>query len=171
MILEVVCWTIVAAWLILTVGANLPRAGTLVRRADSFDVLPAWTFFAPNPGTSDSIVLVQDVFPDGAASSWRVAWREHPSGLRMWWRPDKRVAKLVTDCCSSIRTYGTHGDVTLSGAYLLLAALVEAGPHEVGTTKFRFATAEVHGWWKGNRQPLLVYRSPEISLGTPARVP
>lgn len=161
---EIACWLLVGTWLGLTAAANLPKTVKLVRKFDQLDLLPAWTFFAPNPGTSDSIILVRDVFPDGTTSPWRIAWRELPAGGRMWWRPDKRVSKLVTDCCSSIRQYETDRDVTLSSAYLIIAAMVEAGPHEAGANGFQFSTADVPGWWKGNRHPELIYRSAEIQL-------
>ena len=88
-----------AAALVLTAVAQT-RKVNFVRRLKSHDVfalMPVWTFFAPNPGTTDTRVLWRERLVDGAVSAWREI--EPPTGglLRTVWNPRKRIRKAITD--------------------------------------------------------------------------
>ncbi len=157
-------WIVVLSWLALTVAANLPQVGTRLRLYDPLDLLPAWTFFAPNPGVVDPALFVQDIFPDDTTSPWRVAWIERPSRFRPVWRPGKRTAKLVSDCTSTVRVAAAMEDETLTAAFLILASVAAVRGHEGGAVQYRFGIADVYRWWERDRHPTMVYISPPIAL-------
>jgi hypothetical protein len=74
-----------------------------LRRYDWFGLVPTWTFFAPNPATSDHHLLFRDRLADGTVTPWTelVAIEE-----RKWWHavwnPRKRQRKLLTDIISML---------------------------------------------------------------------
>ena len=50
----------VCLWLGVTLLAQLPaRFSQPVRRLDPFGLLPAWSFFAPHPGVTDTVIVVR----------------------------------------------------------------------------------------------------------------
>jgi hypothetical protein len=165
-----VIWMVVAGWVIATIAANLPRVGRRIQAVDLLGIVPSWTFFAPNPGVSDSVVLVRDLLDDGGWTSWSVAWLEPCRPYTMWWRPTKRISKLVTDCASTIPRSALEGDETLGADYLLLASLARDASHDWRSVGFQFAIADVASWWRGGRTPVLLYRSPMMSLRPAAGV-
>src|SRR3954470_12564692 len=69
-----------------------------VRRRDRLYLLPAWTFFAPNPGRSDYHLVYRDRRRDGSLTDWR----EVPLGAprrpySCVWNPRKRARKALSD--------------------------------------------------------------------------
>jgi hypothetical protein len=164
-------WALTVVWLLSTIAGNIPRFQSFVRRLDVLGVVPAWTFFAPNPGVTDTVILVRDLLEDDTWSPWVVAWRERPTRGRVCWRPDKRVAKLVADCGSAIPRAHVEGDETLGASFLLVANIAQNAPHDWRTKGFQFAIIDIPGWWQGNRAAMSMYSSPTISLTQSKAVP
>lgn len=162
--MTVAFWAVTVIWLLATVAANAPGTGDRIRRLDALGVVPAWTFFAPNPGVSDQMILVRDQLEDGSWSAWRVAWRDRPTRLRMWWRPAKRESKLITDCASTLPRLHLAGDASLSASFLLIGTIAHKAEHDFRAVGFQFAITNVTDWWSGNPQQTLAYRSPLIGL-------
>lgn len=83
----------------ITALNQLRRPGFVrwLKSHDLFAVIPVWTFFAPNPGTTDTRVLWRDRLVDGSVSSWHEI--DPPTGgvVRALWNPTKRVRKAITD--------------------------------------------------------------------------
>lgn len=65
--------------------------------------VPDWRFFAPEPGRTDSHVLVRVVRADGSAEDWRAT---HVHRERAWWHalyfPEHRLDKGFFDVVSGL---------------------------------------------------------------------
>ena len=97
---------VLTAWFVLTLIAQFWTV-PWVARLKSYDlaeVVPGWSFFAPNPGTSDSELLYRDELVDGELGPWRAVRFARASLLRAVWNPQKRRRKALVDLCSSLLT-------------------------------------------------------------------
>lgn len=99
MVAEVVAGCVCVGVLVLTALAQRPKLRLVcwLKSHDSFALIPTWTFFAPNPGTTDTRILWRERLLDGSVSQWHEV--EPPTGgfLRAIWNPSKRVRKALTD--------------------------------------------------------------------------
>jgi hypothetical protein len=98
-------WTIVfgavfAAMLVVTAAAQLRRFrwAMWLKRHDACAYIPAWTFFAPNPGVNDTRVLWREQLLDGTVGPWHEMVPPQSGLSRAVWNPTKRARKAVTDC-------------------------------------------------------------------------
>lgn len=82
----------------------------------------------------------------------------------MWWRPGKRVSKLVTDCASMLPRMHMNGDATLSASFLLLGTIAHTAVHDCRAVGFQFAVTDVNDWWTGRPRVVEIYRSPLVGL-------
>lgn len=154
-----------------------PRTDTL-RRYDVLQLLPIWTFFAPNPGSSDYHVIVRDRRSDGTISEWRDAMPIPAQTATSWvWNPMKRRQKVLVDAVASIAEMcAPTGDRALqphllrralmvSSPYLvLLNMVVNCAEHASGTLATQFAVVERVGFGQEAR-PTVMFRSPFHGLG------
>lgn len=145
---EVVCWVLVGGWLLATVLAQLPGSvGMWARAIDPLGMVPAWTFFAPNPGISDPVLVGRNRLVDSSYTAWRVLWREPDQVARFLWRPDKRISKLVSDCGASLRRLEPTASSTYSVPYLLLGHLArDRMVDDAGACAWQFAVVDLAGW-------------------------
>jgi hypothetical protein len=87
-------------WFVLSVVWQFTfKALERYRRMDMFRLLPVWTFFAPNPGTSDLHLL----FRIGGSRNGIQGWQELPHidrerFYRLIWNPERRKMKALKDC-------------------------------------------------------------------------
>jgi hypothetical protein len=114
-----------------------------LKRADPIALIPSWTFFAPNPGVSDTRIVSRDQYVDGMLSPWCEV--EPPSGawFRPVWQPNKRVRKGMVDCASMTlrhiaRTPGSPIS-RVSLPYLLLSHHVVSQPRPPMSVARQFA--------------------------------
>lgn len=97
-------WTIASAalfgaMLVITAAAQLRfRWAQWLKRHDACAYIPAWTFFAPNPGVKDTRVLWREQLIDGTIGPWHELVGPQGGLLRAVWNPTKRARKAVTDC-------------------------------------------------------------------------
>ena len=74
-----------------------------LRSFDVFSLIPCWTFFAPNPGTSDYHLLYRDRYEDGAFTSFKeVSLISRISIVGAIWNPEKRNQKILSDAVRSL---------------------------------------------------------------------
>jgi hypothetical protein len=98
-------WTVATgalcgAMLVVTAASQLRRFGWAqwLKRYDACAYIPAWTFFAPNPGVNDTRVLWREQLLDGTVGPWHEMVPPQSGLLRAVWNPTKRARKAVTDC-------------------------------------------------------------------------
>jgi len=98
-------WTVASAllfgaMLVVTAATQLRRFrwAQWLKRHDACAYIPAWTFFAPNPGVNDTRVLWREQLVDGTVGPWHEMVPPQGGLLRAVWNPTKRARKAVTDC-------------------------------------------------------------------------
>jgi hypothetical protein len=98
-VIAIAAWSTCAALLVLTVACQRPKWQWLrnLKYHDVVSFIPAWTFFAPRPGTTDTRVLWRDCLRDGTVSPWRELLPPSAGLVRAVWNPLKRQTKLLTD--------------------------------------------------------------------------
>ncbi|MFI9723607.1 hypothetical protein ACIHFE_28785 [Streptomyces sp. NPDC052396] len=137
-----------AVWLLVTVVAALPRIGDAVRkRVPTWfaPLLPAWTFFAPNPATKDKVLMYRDVLANGSAGPLRLVLPE--GGAR------GRAGKALFDAAAHLMRQAAKGweeepdaptrdaRLMISTPYLLLLNRAAAAPHDAAAIGFEFVLA------------------------------
>ena len=156
---------VVCLWLGLTLFAQLPaRFSDPLRRLDTLGLLPAWSFFAPHPGVTDTVIVVRDRIADGDWTPWRVAWTDHATPWRGLWRPGKRVAKLVSDCGPAVARLSLTSPeaVPLTVEFLLLAQLADQSGHDFRALRWQFGLVDLRNWWVGDLENVAWFRSCEL---------
>jgi hypothetical protein len=131
----VVTAAVVVAALALALTALTQRRGGRLERAvrtrDVFSLLPLWTFFAPNPGTTDTRLLWRESLGGGETSHWRELSPPRRNALDFLWNPERRVQKVITDAgglLAEARAREEPDVVMLAVPYLMLLNYVNAQP-------------------------------------------
>jgi hypothetical protein len=153
-------------WLALCIASQFStdRINAL-KRFDVLQILPIWTFFAPNPGRSDYHVIGRDRLRDGTVTSWRdVLPIPGQDALSPFWNPRKRRTKVVVDAVATLvdmvgrakrddrPTASLERTLLISGPYLVLVNIVaHAADHHPDAAAFQFAVVERQGF--GREEP------------------
>lgn len=136
------------------------------RKHDVLNIVPYWTFFAPNPGRHDYHVLVRSASTPQMDLD-RCPWRQL-SGLRnrrtrdALWHPRKRTDKALFDCVSAIGTLVPqlsgiesserfNAAICFTGPYMLLLQRASIDAAQRGHDSCQFVVARTTGY--GNRVP------------------
>ena len=100
-----------------------------------FCLLPIWTFFAPNPGTTDTRLLWREALGSRTFGPWHELSPPQSSRWRAVWNPDRRIQKAIADAGGLLaQTDGKSESTTLTIPYLLLLKYVAAqtgSPHAI----------------------------------------
>jgi hypothetical protein len=143
-----------------------------LRRAkfhDACAVIPSWSFFAPNPGRTDHLLLYCDHRPDGSRSMWRyVDLAMTRSFLSVIWNPGKRKNKALTDLTSELTYLASlysHKSIMLTTPYLMLLNLVLSQSHDAAAVRTEFVVVESFGNYS-RRAPAILFESGVHDLGT-----
>jgi hypothetical protein len=156
---------ILEIWLILTILVQFPcfKWVKWLRDRDYFALLPNWSFFAPNPGTSDLQILYRDKLSDGQLTPWQaVAFREG-SLLHAIWNPEKRLHKAITNVCLSLLQLASdkHKSKLLfaSVPYILIVMYIKALPHDGSSNSRQFLIAQTYGYCTVSQEPKILFIS------------
>ncbi len=122
-----------------------PRLERWARSRDVFLLLPMWTFFAPNPGTTDTRLLWREALGSRHFGPWHELSppRSHP--WRAIWNPNRRIQKAIADAGGLLAHAGEAESTTLTIPYLLLLKYVAAqtgSPHAIAR---QFAVVQTSG--------------------------
>lgn len=144
-------------WLALTVVVQFHYERiNFFRRFDVLNLLPTWTFFAPNPGSTDYHIIFRNRFESGEVTAWRDALPiPKQNAICAVWNPQKRHVKVVGDAVSSIlEAYATarskgqskesiESALIFFGPYLVILNLVlQSAGHPPKTVSLQFAIVE-----------------------------
>jgi hypothetical protein len=150
---------IFGAWFALSVALQFaPKWLVPLKLYDHFSLLPGWTFFAPNPGTSDTHLLFRDRLIDPGMTPWReVPIRRSP--LRAFWHPQKRAAKTLRDLETHLLQLrdqkATRESVFLSIPYLTLINYISSFPRANFTVSTQFTMVRSCGYWGGTPSAII----------------
>ena len=109
-------------WFILTClnQFHYSRLQKFLSKIDIFKILPIWTFFAPNPGTSDYYLLYRVRKKNGLISRFNnVSLRNRKSIINAIWNPHKRSQKALNDFVQEIRRVINTADLNETNQHLL----------------------------------------------------
>jgi hypothetical protein len=115
------------------------------------DYLPLWTFFAPNPGTTDIRLLYRDRDNYGHEGEWIECCRKaHTSKWRFFWNPDKLQDKAVIDlalllCRIQLSLTGKTDFLMMTWPYLVLLSRTAAEPNELKLRDRQFSILATEG--------------------------
>jgi hypothetical protein len=147
----IAAWTICASLLALTVACQRPRWKwlTSLKYHDVAAVIPAWTFFAPNPGTNDCRLLWRELRCDGTVSVWHEVSPPGAGVLRALWNPRKREGKVISDAgpmlLRMIASNPTSTMSLVSVPYLLVLNRISAEPVSPMTVARQFLMLHTTG--------------------------
>lgn len=120
-------------WLILTCLIQFnTKSLDWIRRLDKFNLLPTWTFFAPNPMVNDYYIYYcvrdeQNLDPQNI--EWFPINVNHDRHIsHIFWNPEKRKSKAFIDMVQSILDISREhpSDVTVySSPYIALSLYIE----------------------------------------------
>ncbi|MDW6060506.1 hypothetical protein SAZ11_24025 [Streptomyces sp. FXJ1.4098] len=118
------------SWFGLTVAQQFKKRPRFLDTLDPANVsLPISTFFAPNPGSTDTHLLMRNRLADGSVSEWtEFPMTQARSSSHMVWHPGLRAEKalldIVTDLTAVLREERRVEYVQLTVPYLSLLNFV-----------------------------------------------
>lgn len=142
-------------WLIATVICQFDewKLTMTIRGMDSMNLIPLWTFFAPNPGKQDYHLLYRDKGQGDAVSDWvEVDLQEERHLFSFIWNPDKRDKKVLSDVVQDLimlirSEQGTKNYLIVTLPYLaILKAVCIRKPASADTAYRQFMLAGSHGF-------------------------
>ncbi|HEX3582819.1 MAG TPA: hypothetical protein VH087_13715 [Thermoanaerobaculia bacterium] len=167
----VIVSAIFVLWLLFTLLSQ--KEGPLndaLRRRDPLSLLPRWTFFAPNPGTTDHHLLYRDRIDQDTFTHWReIPLAETRTLIGAFWNPGKRNKKALTDAANTLlrfaRTMEPSGLKTTL-PYIALINFISAIPRSHLSEATQFMVLDSYGYIT-DAEPKMVVRSEFHAL--PAR--
>lgn len=141
---------VLGGWLIASAVGQLPvERFQRLRRWDPGNLIPEWTFFAPNPGIHDAHLLYRDLLEDGTLTEWReIPLLEPRIYAHTVWNPNSRQEKAVFDAISELKIRSAYTDqksLQVSVPYLALLNFVSSLFHEEGANATQYLVAESTG--------------------------
>jgi hypothetical protein len=150
--MEAAAVVVFSTWLLVTMLFQIDRVGWThwLKRHDYFAMIPVWTFFAPNPGTTDIHLLYRDRLTDGAVTRWKEV-PLHTSFLRVFWNPQKRFQKGLLDLSDDLRRHALNHVqraefILLHTGFIALLTFVTRQPHAPFATFTQFVIARSFGY-------------------------
>jgi hypothetical protein len=121
-----------------------------LERADLWQLLPRWNFFAPNPGMHDYYLMYRDKSQAGEPGGWHLLQPKH---YRPWmscvWNPGKVQNKVVADLVQMLAGYDAdvrqNPAVMLSLPYLVWLKMTIEAPRADDATLRQFVLAQKQG--------------------------
>jgi len=156
--------TFFSVWLLISIFCqfNKTKIGTFFRQLDLFSLIPYWSFFAPNPGTTDYHLLYRDKVDTNTGSYWKeYKLSSNRSLLGAVWNPKKRTKKVLSDAVSSLLTLSKdikNNEYKTTLPYIALLNFIASIPRENTVTATQFVIMESYGHFT-TRTPKVIFRS------------
>jgi len=154
--------TVLGVWLLLSIlnqcSLSFMKA---IGRYDRCFLLPVWTFFAPNPGSTDYRLVYRDFDRHEVPSPWsEVPLVRRRRGLDALWHPDKRRSKGVFDLGAHLlqlrHKHGGSAATMATFPYVALLHYVDGLPRN-GEVRYRqFMIVQTHGQFSDADPDVLV---------------
>ena len=142
-----------ATWLILTVQVQFDcRMTRIIRSFDLLHLLPRWTFFAPNPGTSDYHLVFRVMDAAGTVSPFEEIYLQNRNhALEAIWNPRKRVHKCMVDLAMDLSRLTSlpeinDNNVQLTLSYVGLLNFLRGAARPPGTKLVQYALLKSEGF-------------------------
>ncbi|CAN5195014.1 hypothetical protein BH09BAC6_BH09BAC6_08750 [soil metagenome] len=133
-----------------------------IRERDILHLLPRWTFFAPNPGTSDYHILFRQMDNDNNVSEFYefpIHGRKH--FFSFLWNPKKRVKKTILDLSVDFSRLLNlekinEDNIKLSFTYLVFLNFFSSIKKDPDTKYIQFAVVVTKGYIQYEAPYLLI---------------
>jgi hypothetical protein len=128
-----------------------------ISRFDALNLLPRWSFFAPNPGRHDFHVVYRDWVDDQPGPWMQLAATNVDTRWRWLWNPSRYTNKAISDLANGLyqaRQLSAEEPwtVMLSSSYISLLHMVMAQPPTtLETYRRQFAIVRTHGFGTGRQ--------------------
>lgn len=175
--MDILLKSVLIVWFVLSVVWQFTfKFLNRYRRKDLFRLMPVWTFFAPNPGTSDLHLLFQISGSGNGIQGWQELQHINRGRFRhLIWNPERRKVKALIDCIQimggtardfAVERRDTRGEdfltelskrICYSVPYLIiLNTVVRNAKYPEGDIKIQFAIAESYGFYaESTPKPIL----------------
>jgi hypothetical protein len=152
--------SLLLVWFVISILAQFNlRWIVAVRSWDILCMIPAWTFFAPRPGTTDTNLLYRDQLIDGTITPWRTVTTQKPGTLRWIWNPYRRRRKCLFDMSQNLQLFAAATRsverIVLDVAYIDLLTFVSRLPRNSLHVSTQFLLAYTPGPLKENQPQIL----------------
>jgi hypothetical protein len=182
-ILQIAVVLLLGGWLVVSAANQRKDTRRWVRRITNVDIcalVPIWTFFAPNPGDSDTHLLFRDRDQGGRSTCWREVPLAGRRSIVDLWNPARRIHKAIVDVAFDLSRPDDadpdHASDDAAGKqvvnkrrvisfpYLLILNYVSRLPGDFGAEQRQFAIARTPGLL-GRDQPQVLMVSAFHRLG------
>ena len=160
-ILDYFIISLLGIWLFLTIVAQFSGIKWIkwIIDRDPFDLIPSWTFFAPNPIVSDYQILYRDKLFNGQFRNWeQVKYRDY-SVFHSILNPDKRRRKAIAGYCKTILKSASENpkneSITLSYPYLVILTYIMSMPKNPLYKSRQFLIARSFGYLSSKQSDIL----------------
>lgn len=130
---------LLGGWLVLSILIQFPgRFLRPLQRLDVFGLLPRWTFFAPNPISSDFYLLYRDRCGSTLSAFHEVSLYSNDRKLKCLFNPRARIKKGFYTLTRAILRNGNvvgESEVMTSISYLLLLNYLSRFPAASGVRR------------------------------------
>ena len=141
------------SWFILTIINQFNYKWVQkVKKFDVFHLLPRWTFFAPNPGTSDYhfVFRLMDV-NNNVSSFTEIPLYGNRNFLSAFWNSNKRVKKALADLVMDLNRQCVSKEINeenikISFSYIALLNFLSNVPKSTNTKSIQFAILKSQGF-------------------------
>jgi len=132
-------------WAFISIVCQFKKEKFDVLRAYDFcGLIPTWTFFAPNPVSSDRFLYYRDYVSD-KSTEWKKANKEESFAcIDLLWNPSRREEKAITDAMFQLLRMSDSFDkdrLHLTTSYLTILNFITTRTHEPNTVAIQFLFA------------------------------
>ncbi|TKC06224.1 hypothetical protein [Pedobacter frigoris] len=122
-----------------------------IRKFDYFRILPRWTFFAPNPGTTDYHLLYRHMDKNDQVSDFKEIPLHDRHASSFIWNASKRSKKVLFDLVQEMNRICNREDVNeaavkLSFSYICILNFLTKIPKAQDTKSIQFAIVASSGF-------------------------
>lgn len=142
---------IFSVWFLLTIAfqANSPLT-TVIRRFDRFNLVPRWSFFAPDPGASNYHFLYRSQTETTSVGPWREVNLSPRGAFFVVWNPHKRYREGMIELFQLLalsRVNHSVESLQFTSPYLILlgVARTQLGAAPPRRSFYQFALVETRG--------------------------
>jgi hypothetical protein len=152
-----------ALWLLLTILNQFNfKWARQIKKQDVFHLLPSWTFFAPNPGTSDYHIVYRTMDDNKNISAFiEIPLQSDRQLTHACWNSSKRIKKALTDLVMSLKKLCAAEELKkeklqVSFSYIALLNFLTHLEKSASVKFIQFAILESKGYNDPNPPQLLI---------------
>lgn len=167
--MELIIYSFLGLWFLFSLlsQSHSSKMSKALRRVDTFGLIPSWTFFGPNPGTTDYHLLFRTYLSTGDHGEWKELKLYEGWTWYAWlWNKNKRKQKAISDAVSALvqlseqmKPQGLKSTIP----YLMILNYVSGIGHSPFMNQTQFMIMDSQGYYSEN-QPNVLFISERHKL-------